>query len=77
MNNPIRSIVDVRKIIKLCHHVEVQVRFGTNERWSKLSKIEALELVSSIPDHATPEDCGMFTDTFGDFDKTSGIFYLG
>jgi hypothetical protein len=54
--------------------VFVQVRFGTSERWVKISKIEARELIESVAG-LTTEQAEMYGGTFGTW--SGRHLYLG
>jgi len=61
----IHSLPELRKYIKEASLIVGMLRFGTIEKWIKISKKEALFLIQGIPDTATPEECEMFGGNFG------------
>lgn len=77
----ITSLPELRKFIKEASLIVGMLRFGTIEKWIKISKKEALILIQGIPDTATPEECEMFGGNFGSLeidDKTGKMtLYLG
>lgn len=72
------TVRSLKCAIRIAKTIMVQVRFGCSERWTKLSKLEALGLVSGIgSDDTTPEHFEMFTGVFGTYDTSSKTLYLG
>ena len=61
----ITTIPGLRRAIKQAHSVHTQVRFGSSERWVKISKATALELIEGLSDHCSPQDAEMYAGTFG------------
>lgn len=71
----IKTKDQLRDAIGSCREVRVLPRFGTSETWIRIFKLDALELLKSIEDGSTPEDCGMYSGMFGELEN--GILYLG
>lgn len=69
------TVPDLLSAIKDCEEVRVRVRFGVSERWVKLSKKSALDVVDGLPLDATPHGFEMGTGAFADLDDT--ILYMG
>lgn len=72
----IETSADAKKYLKECAMVMVQIRFGTEERWFKLSKTEAGIVIGGIGS-STPQEKEMFTGVFGEYDTYEKILYLG
>lgn len=75
MQIDIDTIEQLQRAIKLAKHIRIQVRFGVSERWVKITKAQALELLEDIG-NATPRELEMYSGTFGALDKY-GTLYLG
>ena len=77
----INSLPELRKYIKEADLILGMLRFGTIEKWTKVSKKEALYLIEGLGDTETAEDLGLFGDSFGSLeidDKTGRMtLYLG
>lgn len=75
MATDLMTIPETRKAIRKAREVLMQPRFGSSEAWVRISKVEALDLLSNYKDDATPEHCEMYGGRFGELDVS--IVYLG
>lgn len=77
----ITSLPELRKFIKEADLILGMLRFGTVEKWIKISKKEALYQIEGLEDYRTAEDLNIFGDSFGSLeidDKTGKMtLYLG
>jgi hypothetical protein len=71
----ITHVADLRIAINTASEVLAQVRFGCSEKWVRISKADARQLITGWKRSDTPEDHEMYSGTFGEFN--SGILYLG
>jgi len=55
--------------------VYIQARFGTSERWIRITKKEAQILVSNLEREATPKEAEMYSNVFGTLNGT--LLYMG
>ena len=68
----ITTIPSLRLAIKVAKQVYVQAKFGTSERWVKISKLEANELLAQLfDDTKDPEFYEMYSGVFGTFNGKS------
>jgi hypothetical protein len=70
----IKDINECRKAVKKAKSVFIQPRFGASERWVKVSKVEALDLLQDIS--GSPEENEMYAGLFGSLSR-HGELYLG
>jgi hypothetical protein len=61
----LRTVAGTKHAIEMAREVFVQARFGSSERWVKITKLEARELVAELASDATPEQAEMFAGVFG------------
>jgi hypothetical protein len=73
----IKTIPELRAAIKLARCVWVQPRFGTSERWVKITKVEALEMIHAYTDSDTPANCEMYGGVFGEYRTPSRALFMG
>lgn len=71
----LETIPQLRKAIRGARLVMVQLRFGTDEQWVKISKREALDFIEGYADHVSPRDLEMFGNSFGSLSGT--VVYMG
>ena len=71
----LETIPQLRKAIRGARLVMVQIRFGCDERWIKISKREALDFIDAYSNQTTPRSIEMFTDSFGSLNGST--VYLG
>ena len=71
------NVADLRRFLKVATYIFIQVRFGTSEKWVKLSKKEALLMVASLNPTTTPQDAEMYSGHFGEWYPYSKSLYLG
>jgi len=71
----IETIPELKKEIRKAKEVYAQIRFGTNEAWSRITKAAALDILKGFPKDAEAEDCEMFGSWFGSVD--GDILYFG
>jgi len=76
----LRSMRSVLEVLDACAEVRIQVRFGTSERWCRLSKVEARTLLASYKANVAVEYIAVdklegFNGEFGNFDGHT--LYLG
>jgi hypothetical protein len=64
----ITTVTEFRKAVRKAREVLAQVRFGTSERWVRISKADALTLVAGMARDTTPEDAELYSGIFGTFD---------
>lgn len=72
------SIVTVKGLRAAARHARVfmiQPRFGNSERWIKITKTAALDLIADLGATDTPTSHEMYTSQFGDLDGDT--LYLG
>lgn len=75
MQIDIDTIEQLHRAIKTAKCIRIQVRFGFSERWLKITKVQALELIEDMG-NSTPREAEMYSGTFGALDKY-GTLYLG
>jgi hypothetical protein len=68
MSQSLMTIRETRRALRQCAEVVVQVRFGVNEAWTKISKAEAKLLLDALDPAATPDDAEMYAGHFGTYD---------
>jgi hypothetical protein len=71
----ITTIPSLKCAIKNARRIRVQPKFGTNEKWIRISKVEALELIEGYADDATPTWHEMYGGIFGTM--INGVLYMG
>lgn len=57
--NSLKTIGDLRRAIMIANGVYIQVRFGLNERRTKISKAEAIRIIRPYSDELTAKDLEM------------------
>lgn len=67
---------EVLRAIREAKEVVVAPRFGLNDTWIRITKVEALAFIGALPDHATPEEWEMYGGAFGDLAE-NGTLFLG
>ena len=73
----ITTINEYRKAVTNVREVLAQVRFGTSERWVRITKADALLLVKGMARDATPDDAEMYYGVFGNVDDDINVLYVG
>lgn len=65
MAEEIVTIKRLKQAIRTTRNIYVQPRFGTSERWIRVSKKDALELIDGMTDDKKPYDYEMTGDIYG------------
>lgn len=69
------TIKALRSAIRKAKLILVQPRFGCTERWIKISKAEAIEMIFHISVNDTPADQEMYRGVFGSLEDDT--LFLG
>lgn len=59
MAHYIETLKDLKAEIKKCPEIYIAPRFGLSEQWLRITKKEALYLISHYPDNATSKSLEM------------------
>lgn len=73
----ITTVLDLKRAIRDAKLILIQVKFGCSEKWVKISKAEAKDMISELDANATPESFEMYSADFGSFEASSKTLYLG
>lgn len=60
--------------IDMSSKVYIQVRFGVSEKWCRITKIEAHALAETLPEDSNPQDCEMYSGSFGTMEADDELF---
>lgn len=72
----ITTLKRLRSAIREAKEVYVQPRFGSSERWSRVSKTEVMALIKGMTDAHTPQFYEMPTGLYGTL-EADGSLYVG
>jgi len=71
-----KTIKETKAAVRKAKAVFIQARFGVSEKWLRVSKETAFDLLDSIDPNDTPKDMEMFAGSFGEMD-IDRYLYLG
>lgn len=72
---PIATIFQLRRAIDAAAVIVTQVRFGTSEKWVRISKADARSLIKGVSNSTTPEQMEIYSGQFGSI--IGSTVYLG